>query len=88
MPVERALAIGLADRAIPPGDLLAAAVERAGARARGSARAYAETKRRARAEALARFDSAREGDPFLDFWFSDDARRRVSELVQKLSKKN
>jgi len=88
MPVERALAIGLADRAIPPGDLLAAAVERAGALARGSARAYAETKRRARAEALARFDSARGDDPFLDFWFSDDARRRISELVQKLSKKN
>jgi enoyl-CoA hydratase len=88
MPVDRALAIGLADRAVAPADLESAALERAAALSRGSAPAYAETKRRARAETLERFDASRQDDPFLDFWFSPDARNRIAALVDRLSKKS
>ena len=88
VPVDRALAMGLADRAVAAADLEAAAFERAAALSRGSLPAYAETKRRARAETLDRFDAARLDDPFLDYWFSPDARSRVSALVERLSKKN
>ena len=88
MPVESALAIGLVDRSFAPADLFSAALTRAAVLARGSPPAYAETKRRARAEALARFDAAREDDPFLDFWFSENARGRIAALVERLSKKS
>lgn len=88
MPVEDALEIGLVDRAVAAGELLSSAVDRAAALARGSAQAYAETKRRARAGTLARFDAARRDDPFLDYWFSPDARHRISTLVAKLSTKS
>lgn len=87
MDLPHALAIGLADRAVVPESLLEAALERARALSRGSAPAHAETKRRARADTLERFDEARQGDPFLDFWFSPDARNRIGALVEKLSKK-
>ncbi|HKF43038.1 MAG TPA: enoyl-CoA hydratase-related protein [Thermoanaerobaculia bacterium] len=87
VPVDRALAMGLADRAVAPADLEAAALERAAALSRGSPQAYAETKRRARAETLERFDAARRDDPFLDYWFSPDARTRIGALVERLSKK-
>lgn len=86
MDVPRALAIGLADRALAPESLSDAAIERALALSRGSARAYAETKRRARAETLNRFDEARRGDPFLDYWFSSEARDRIGALVARLAK--
>jgi enoyl-CoA hydratase/carnithine racemase len=85
--VESALALRLVDRAVPSADLPAAAVERATTLSRGSPPAYAETKRRARAAALARFDQARDGDPFLDFWFSDDAQKRIHALVARLTEK-
>lgn len=85
--VARAYEIGLVDRIVPAEDLLTAAVERARQLAGRSRAAYAEIKRRARADALFRFDSALEGDPFLDFWFSDEARRRVDALVARLTKK-
>ena len=49
---------------------------------------YAEVKRRARAEAVARFDAARKDDPFLDFWFSPEARKRIAALVDKLTGKS
>jgi enoyl-CoA hydratase/carnithine racemase len=86
MDVPRALAIGLADRAVPPESLSDAAIERALALSRGSAPAYAETKRRARAETLDRFDESRRDDPFLDYWFSSDARERIGALVARLSR--
>jgi enoyl-CoA hydratase/carnithine racemase len=85
--VAGALAIGLADRAVPREGLADAAFERAASLSRGSAPAYAETKRRAREDALCRFDAARRDDPFLDYWFSPDARQRISALVERLSRK-
>lgn len=85
--VARAYEIGLVDRIVPAEDLLTAAVERARQLAGRSRAAYAEIKRRARADALFRFDRSLEGDPFLDFWFSDEARRRVDALVARLTKK-
>ena len=85
--VAGALAIGLADRAVPAAGLADAAFQRASALARGSPPAYAETKRRAREEALVRFDAARLDDPFLDYWFSPDARSRISTLLDGLQKK-
>ena len=88
MPGDGALAIGLVDRVVPAADLFDSALERARQLSRGSAAAYAEVKRRARADAVARFDAARLDDPFLDFWFGGDARRRIAALVEKLSKKN
>ena len=87
MPADPALAMGLLDRVVPAADLLDSALERARQLARGSALAYAEVKRRARAEAVARFDAAREHDPFLDFWFGNDARSRIAALMERLSKK-
>jgi enoyl-CoA hydratase len=83
---EPAVALGLLDGLVPAADLLDFALERAGKLARGSASAYAEVKRRARAEALLRFDAARADDPFLDFWFSEDARARIAALLEKLQR--
>ncbi len=83
---ESAVALGLVDNLVPAAALLDFALERAGQLARGSFAAYAEVKRRARAEALARFDAARKDDPFLDFWFSHDARARIAALLEKLQK--
>jgi hypothetical protein len=36
---------------------------------------------------VARFDAARKDDPFLDFWFSPEARKRIAALVEKLKGK-
>jgi len=83
----RALEAGLLDRIVPAADLLDAALDRARQLAGRSRVAYAEVKRRARAETLARFDRAGAGDPFLDFWFSDEARRRIEALVARLTTK-
>lgn len=83
---EPAVALGLLDGLLPAADLLGFAVERSGKLARGSHAAYAEVKQRARAEALLRFDAARADDPFLDFWFSQDARTRIAALLEKLQK--
>ena len=87
LPAAEALALGLLDRIVPAPGLLDATLERARRLARGSAAAYAEVKRRARADALARFDAARKDDPFLDFWFSPEARKRIAALVEKLTGK-
>jgi enoyl-CoA hydratase/carnithine racemase len=87
VPVERALEIGLVDRIVPAADLLEAALDRARQLAGRSRAAYAEIKRRARARTLRRYDRALEGDPFLEFWFSDEARRRIDALVERLTKK-
>ena len=84
---DRALEIGFLDRIVPAADLFDAALERARELAGRSRAAYAEIKRRARAETLARFDCASEGDPFLDFWFSEETRTRIDQLVARLTKK-
>jgi hypothetical protein len=34
-----------------------------------------------------RFDAAAEADPFLDFWFSAEAQRRIHALVERLTKR-
>ena len=83
--VDRALAIGLVDRVVPAGELLDRAVERARFLAGLSGAAYAAIKLRSRAAAIARFDQARDHDPFLDFWFSEDARFRLKDMVARLS---
>ena len=85
--VARAFEIGLVDAVVPPAGLLDAALDRAQQLARRSRPAYAEIKRRARARTLRRYDRAMENDPFLDFWFSDEARRRIDALVERLTKK-
>ena len=87
LPAAEARALGLLDRLVAPADLLGATIERAQRLARGSAAAYAEVKRRARADAVARFDAARKDDPFLDFWFGPEARKRIAALVEKLTGK-
>ena len=87
IPLDRALAIGLVDRAVPAGDLAERAFERARFLGEPLAGATREVKRATRAEAVARFDSARAGDPFLDFWFAPDARTRIDGLVRKLTTK-
>jgi enoyl-CoA hydratase/carnithine racemase len=82
--LPRALAMGLVDRAVPRDGLLDAAVERARFLAGLSAPAYAAIKRRSRAAAVARFDQARDHDPFLDFWFSEEAKVRIHDMVARL----
>jgi enoyl-CoA hydratase/carnithine racemase len=86
--VEQAVAIGLVDRIVPAAELLDRAVERARVLAGLSGAAYAAIKLRSRAAALARFDQARDHDPFLDFWFSDDARFRIRDMVARLSSRS
>ena len=83
--VEEALAIGLIDRVVPPAELGERAFERARVLGGLSSPAHAAVKRRSRAAALARFDQARDHDPFLDFWFSEDARFRIRDMVARLS---
>jgi len=83
--VDRALAIGLVDQVVPADALLECAVERARFLAGLSGAAYAAVKLRSRAAAIARFDQARNHDPFLDFWFSEDARFRLKDMVARLS---
>lgn len=83
--VEEARTIGLVDRIVPPGELLDRAVERVRVLAGLSGPAYAAIKQRSRAAAIARFDQARDHDPFLDFWFSEDARFRLKDMVARLS---
>jgi enoyl-CoA hydratase/carnithine racemase len=83
--VEEALATGLVDRIVPESELAESAFERARTLAGLSSPAYAAIKRRSRAAALARFDQARDHDPFLDFWFSEDARVRIRDMVARLS---
>jgi len=83
--MEQALAIGLVDAVVPAGELLDRALERARFLAGLSGAAYAAIKLRSRAAAIARFDQARDHDPFLDFWFSEDARFRLKDMVARLS---
>ena len=82
---EEALAIGLVDQVVPAAELSERAFERARFLGGLSSPAHAAIKRRSRAAALARFDQARDHDPFLDFWFSEDARFRIRDMVARLS---
>lgn len=84
VPVDRAAAIGLVDEIVAAGELPQPAIERAYFLGERPRLAHAEIKRRSRAEALARFDAARDEDPFLEFWFAPTARERVAGLVEKL----
>jgi enoyl-CoA hydratase len=86
--VARAYEIGLVDRIVPAEGARTAAIERARELAGRSLDAYAEIKRRAREYAVFRFDRSFEGDPFLDFWFSDETRRRVDALIARLTRKS
>jgi enoyl-CoA hydratase/carnithine racemase len=81
---DRAVAVGLIDCLAPPEQLLDRAIERARFLAGLSGPAYAAIKLRSRAAAIARFDQARDHDPFLDFWFSQDARFRIRDMVARL----
>jgi enoyl-CoA hydratase/carnithine racemase len=81
----RAIEAGLVDRAVPAGEVLDRALERAQTLASRSPNAHAEIKRRARAAALARFDQAGLGDPFLKYWGSADAQKRIHTLVENLT---
>jgi enoyl-CoA hydratase/carnithine racemase len=78
---------GLLDRVVPAGELLGFSGERAAELALPSPAAHAAIKRCARSSALARFDRARQKDPFLGFWFGKDAQLRIRALVEKLRKK-
>jgi enoyl-CoA hydratase/carnithine racemase len=83
--MEEALAIGLVDRIVPAEELLDRAVERARFLGGLAQAAHASIKRRSRAAAVARFDAARDHDPFLDFWFGEDARFRIKDMVARLT---
>lgn len=82
--VDGALAMGLIDAIVPAAELLDRAVERARFLSGLAGTAYAAIKLRSRAAAIARFDQARDHDPFLDFWFGEDARFRIRDMVARL----
>ena len=84
---EAALAMGLIDALVPQEELLDRAVTRARFLGGLSGAAYTAIKLRSRAAAIARFDQARDHDPFLDFWFSEDARFRIRDMVARLKSK-
>ena len=83
--------VEIARRCLDLGLLISLATDRALERARLLAArppaAYAENKRRVRADALARFDATRRTDPFLEHWFDEESQRRVAALVVKLAEK-
>ena len=81
---EGALAMGLIDALVPAEELHDRAFARARFLAGLAGTAYAAIKLRSRAAAIARFDQARDHDPFLDFWFSEDARFRIRDMVARL----
>jgi enoyl-CoA hydratase len=85
--VAGALQAGLIDRVVPAERLLVAAMDRVRQLASHSPEAHAEIKRRARTDALARFDEARRSDPFLGFWKSPAAQTRIGALVTRLTSK-
>jgi enoyl-CoA hydratase len=87
MDLEGALDAGFVDEIVPAADLAERAFERARTLGEPLRAAVIESRRYARADALARFDAARRGDPFLDFWFAPDARARIGALVDRLTKK-
>ena len=87
MDLETALETGFVDEIVPADDLGERAFERARILGEPLRTAVAEARRYAREEALARFDAARRGDPFLDFWFAAEARTRIGALVDRLTKK-
>lgn len=84
----RAIEIGLVDFLAPAESVTDRALERARLLAARPAAAYAENKRRVRADALARFDATRRTDPFLEHWFDEDCQGRVAALVKKLTEKH
>ena len=84
---QRAREIGLVDDSAPGEEVLGRAVERARFLAGRPRSAYSEIKLRSRAAALARFDQARSGDPFLERWFREEAQALIRQLVQRLGKK-
>ena len=86
--VARAYEIGLVDSIVPADDVRTAAIARGRQLAGRSRTAYAEIKRVAREDAVFRFDRSFDGDPFLDFWFSDEARKRIDALIARLTKKS
>ena len=65
-----------------------ATLDRARQLSRRSHSAYAAVKLEARAETLERFKRLCQDDPFLDFWFSEEAQRRIGALVERLTKKS
>jgi Delta3-Delta2-enoyl-CoA isomerase len=85
---DAALAMGLIDAIVPAEELLERAVARARFLAGLSGAAYAAIKLRSRAAAIARFDQARDHDPFLDFWFTEDAQFRIKDMVARLKAKS
>ncbi len=84
---DDAQAAGLVDAIVPAAELLERAAARAALLGERPRSAYAEIKRRSRADALGRFDAAGRADPFLDFWFGSDARTKIAALVEKLTSK-
>jgi enoyl-CoA hydratase/carnithine racemase len=81
---DGALAMGLLDAVVPAEELLDRALARARVLGGLSGAAYAAVKLRSRSAAIARFDQARDHDPFLDFWFSEDAQFRIKDMVARL----
>ena len=81
-----ALAVGLVDAVVPPGELEAVAIARARALGAIPPAAFATTKeslRRPVLEAIARNEES-DAERWLDTWFSDDAQERLRATVAKL----
>lgn len=83
--LDAALEAGVVDRVVAANDLDEEAFERARVLGEPLRTATGEARRYAREETVARFDAARRGDPFLDFWFAPEARSRIEALVEKLA---
>lgn len=83
---DEMLARGVVDRLVEPGDLLEEALQDIRSRTPSLA-AYSDIKRRLRTVALARMDAARAEDgEWVEIWFSEEAQRRVAELVARLGR--
>jgi enoyl-CoA hydratase len=81
-----ALAVGLVDAVVPPGELEAVAIARARTLGAIPPAAFATTKesvRRPVLEAIARYEET-DADRWLDTWFSADAQERLRAAVAKL----
>jgi enoyl-CoA hydratase/carnithine racemase len=89
VPAADAVRIGLVDEAVPLDRVVARAIERLQALLALPPRAFAETRRRARADFVALFDTVgpEEIETVLDDWWSAETQAVLRAIAERLGKK-
>lgn len=89
LPAAEAVRIGLVDETVPLDRVVSRAIERLEALLALPPRAYAVTRRRARADLVALFDTVDDGeiDTVLEDWWSEETRAVLTAVAERLTKK-